>query len=145
LKDASKIELAYCAGIIDGEGCFSLGRTTRGGRAISPKWYCKVSVDMTDRRPLEILSDLFKGKISPRKPQILGHKPGWIWQRWDLSAGEVASNLLPFLQVKKAQAELILEYLVKKNQYKVPGPILLSDKEKERRNYFVERMHELNA
>jgi hypothetical protein len=91
------MNLAYVAGIFDGEGCVNFARLRRG-------LFVRVMVVNTN---LELLKDLqaqFGGDISKLK-----HKPGWkqgfSWRLCWSSAINFLNVIQPWLRVKHRQAE----------------------------------------
>ena len=104
-----KLLLAYLAGIIDGEGSVMIKRhrvdSKRGFR-----FELAVSVTNTALWLLELLKLNFGGRIDRQKQKKPIHKPCWIWRIDGPSAESCLKALLPFLQLKKAQAELALEF-----------------------------------
>lgn len=59
-------EIAYLAGVFDGEGTVKVGNSIR------------VSVEMTDLDVLERFQRAFGGQIYPRKAKV-NRKPAWSW------------------------------------------------------------------
>lgn len=91
-------ELAYIAGIVDGEGCISFCRI-RGSH------FVRVLVANTNRDVLEYLQSIFGGDI-----HSVARKPGWkqSWQ-WRISwsrAIEFLDLIEPWLRIKEDQAHL---------------------------------------
>ena len=101
--DWTDSELAYLAGIIDGEGCFVLH--DHG----SHRFGCALAVGNTDPRLTEWLRARFGGSVGVEKR-------GQRWKacyRWKASAKDLESIILavlPFLVIKRDRAELILAY-----------------------------------
>ena len=97
-------DLAYAAGIIDGEGCVTLKlypyRTY-------PALAALVRVAMCDLAPLRKLKSLFGGSINmiPEKPP---RRKQWAWTIQTLQARKCLSSLRPWLIVKHKQADIIL-------------------------------------
>jgi hypothetical protein len=96
--------LAYLAGIIDGEGCISIVRLNRGRKSLA--YILRVICNMNaPAQPLLLLKQIFGGR--------LGGPYGKAF-RWEVSTTEAAIALramLPYLTVKKAEAELGLEFI----------------------------------
>lgn len=111
--------LAYIAGFFDGEGAIIIGR--RG-----PKHYkslqLTVTLTQTDRVILEWVNEQLGGvgrvrvKNHGRKTRALVQNLGYNLKEcyevvWDSRAAEsVLRALLPFLRVKKARAEIALQF-----------------------------------
>jgi hypothetical protein len=97
-------EAAYVAGFVDGEGCISAGcrrNCIEGG----------ISVGSTNRDVLLYLRSVTGvgcvGSIGRKRKK--NHRPVYTW---DVSVASVKSlliQLIPFLQVKRRQAELMIE------------------------------------
>lgn len=102
------VELAYAAGVIDGEGCIGLyGDRTAWQITI------KVHVQMTDRTVLEWFRYTFGGRITkPRVPTDAGRsqtrdwKPAQVWYCQSKVAYEFICAVLPWLRLKRMQAEI---------------------------------------
>ena len=96
-------ELAYIAGIIDGEGFITIRRE----RHINDRYSLHVGAGNTDRPLLEWLQASFGGKLvfSP-KPE--GYKDFFQWAIVSRSANNFLILILPYLRIKKDQAELAL-------------------------------------
>ena len=98
--------LSWAAGIIDGEGCI---RLVRRSSSTCKEQYCLfVKVNNTEIRMLEELRKLFGGRIYLRKPGSTTRHQSWDWQIWTLAAERMIKDILPFLVVKKDQAETAL-------------------------------------
>lgn len=108
-----KMDVAYCAGLVDGEGCFFIhhGIATAKDKKYPDKLrhyhQCNIHliVGMADKEPLDFLSRTFGGDVNPFKRQ------GKLHFRWVLcsdKAALVTLELLPLLQGKREQAGLFL-------------------------------------
>ena len=71
-----EIDLAYIAGIIDGEGSIMLMKTHSTDKFKSPK----VSVTSTSFELIDFLQSKFPGTISNQKVYKSHHKPSKIWK-----------------------------------------------------------------
>lgn len=96
-------ELAYLAGIIDGEGCVSL--QVRKGRYVTPT----IQITNTDRRLTDWLLDHIDGGSVYRRPGYKeGHKPTYLWRCAGRIARGVLGDVRPFLLLKGEQADVVL-------------------------------------
>lgn len=93
-------ELAYLAGILEAEGCFSIGRGE--GNA----FYATVSVQMCCRPILQRLMQRFGGTVIAMKVKS-GHKPKFMWRVKGSYAGDVARAVSPYLTFKTEEADLV--------------------------------------
>jgi len=104
-----RTDLAYIAGIIDGEGFI----TIRCDRKANDKHSLYVGVGNTERWLLEWLRANFGGKlVTSHKPE--GYKDFFQWAIVSRSAGNFLELVLPYLRLKKGQAELALQFQEKK-------------------------------
>jgi len=100
--------IAYAAGIFDGEGTLVISSTTTNGRT---RYWPLMAVRMAKPHALNVLWATFGGRLGsdPRR------RPGNAGiLRWEMSGVGVQCplrHMLPFLRVKRAQAELVLEML----------------------------------
>lgn len=95
-----KTDLAYIAGLIDGEGCLSANR----------KKDCiatNLSVVNTNRPVIEFLQRYCGGGIYRRHP--LGRRVVWTWWLSSNPATQLLRQLLPYLQIKREQAQWFIE------------------------------------
>lgn len=98
---------AYAAGIIDGEGCILIAvRPPRDGRSAAHD--LRVIVKMRDHQAIELLRDLFGGVQKYRV--IQGGKVHHQWQVQQRKAYRTLKDVLPYLLVKKAQAEMAIRF-----------------------------------
>ena len=100
---------AYAAGIMDGEGSLCMGYESPVDRP-SPRWHTEVRFSNTSRALIDWFVSLFGGHVYDH------HRSGnrqqlWTWKisaradcRWFLT------GILPFLVVKRRQAELLMEF-----------------------------------
>jgi hypothetical protein len=89
-------ELGYLAGFFDGEGCIDGNR--RGAA-----WGLRVSASNTDERPLRRLQSVFGGSIYSKRQG--DRRSCSVWQASGRKAARFLEVLLPYLVVKRAQAE----------------------------------------
>jgi hypothetical protein len=94
-------DLAWAAGIIDGEGCFS--------SQIS-RWlvYFRIEVVNTDPRMVLELKRIFGGTVHPKRKAKGNWRPTWTWQVMGKTALEVARLVRPFLVCKQVQADIVI-------------------------------------
>ncbi len=99
-------DLAWSAGIIDGEGYIGtyLARTNTG-----ECWVLKVTVANTNLKMLERLKEIFSdGFINVKKKSKAHHKQQWHWNVCSKKAERVLKLVQPYLVAKKEQVELAL-------------------------------------
>jgi hypothetical protein len=112
----TKLELAYCAGVIDSDGCITIKsrkvqakqQDAFAGRSYS----ASVFVRQVERGAVDLLLSLFGGTIRVHAPSTPG---GRDLNHWEISHGKAvaaAKTLIPFLRIKHKQAVILQEFAV---------------------------------
>jgi hypothetical protein len=112
MQDNSKeVELSYLAGIMDGEGAIFITRDVYASK--NPVYRCETRVGMIDQKPIMRLYNAFGGTWLLEKPYH--HKrPMYRWLGSNREVLVYTLNLLmPYLDVKKEQAILALQFIEK--------------------------------
>jgi hypothetical protein len=114
----SDVQLAWAAGVIDGDGCVTLdspGAARCGTKRRRPA----VIVDSTDIEILTELQTLFGGSLVKKRRQQPHHRQAWSWRLYgaDLVLA-LLRGVLPYMRcaVKVQRAALLVE------QYKQTTP-----------------------
>lgn len=140
-------ELAYFAGILDGDGSFSLCRKIENVNR-SPLYYPLVQLSSTYFDIIERFHNRFGGYVTERKAYCdkrgINHKASRHWKL------EKTPKCLPFLQSislflvsKKPQAELLI-YYIETNEW-CRGNKRLEDAVLRQRESIYIKMHQLNT
>ena len=107
----TKIDIAYCAGLIDGEGYIGIKRD-RGyacQERKTPGYHARIQVRMVDEPAIQFLAESFGGTYYREKPHANKGRPLYCWQASDKNAEQTLRALLPYLKVKRRSAEAVLE------------------------------------
>lgn len=126
------LEIAYLAGLIDGEGCIGFRLEKRKDRTNS---YLRIILTITMTN-FEVLSEVHKqcggylGKYIDKRPQ---NRQQWRWAVGDKTAIAVLKQISPYLIVKKNQAKLAIAF-----------DLLGISYDAELNLTFKNKMHELN-
>src|SRR5262249_44588612 len=113
--DLSKIlptDLAYTAGIIDGEGSIDIA-PDKGGRRQPrrlPVFVLRVHVASTDRVLLEYLTSIFHCGTIRRYEKKPPRKPTYTWSLRGNSALSLLRQVLPYLIIKARQARIAIKF-----------------------------------
>lgn len=109
--DATAEELAYLAGVMDGEGCIDIYGYS--GRWSTVTYRLDVKVGMAEPHAVLMLQSVFGGSIQSRARESIrgGNKPSYQWCVSGVLARECLARITPFLRVKREQAELALEFV----------------------------------
>lgn len=94
-------ELAYLAGFFDGEGCITVVRRSRGNMTLA------VRTSQVNPAPLYRFARAFGGEVQPIKGTLQpNRRQAFQWGRYSQNASDVLEALLPYLQVKRGEAEM---------------------------------------
>lgn len=150
------ILIGYLAGIIDGEGSFSLAKTQPKTRHyegygkqnyVNPIYTAKCTIGMCDGRILELFQNRYGGSIRvecvPNRQPVYRYSLG---KRYELKV--LIDELAPYLIEKKERAYLLKEFIENTTfgRVKVNGKVQkTSIEEISKREDFYLKMKELNA
>lgn len=119
--------LAYCAGLFDGEGCILLAKhhTYQGKKETTygrqPNFRYRMDIRLNQTRPESVwfLQDVLGGTVyflrkshGPNKEKIYAGR--WTWEMADAVAARTLEKLLPYLLIKKPEAELAIKFQASK-------------------------------
>ena len=100
-------QVAYAAGFFDGEGHIRIVQHSKRCRTLM----LQVSISQNCPEPLEFIAYLFGGTVSARTFRYKdGRRAMYGWQASSGVAGRFLMTVLPFLIVKRKQAELAIEF-----------------------------------
>jgi hypothetical protein len=122
MKDNDKTNWAYLAGLLDGEGCFTITGTWKNRKGIwrtktGPNTYFHINLIIslynTDLKVMKWLVDHFGGVYYVHHPSKKpSHKIGYSWHPKGAKNKELLLlGILPYLVIKREQAKLSLEYI----------------------------------
>ena len=108
-----KTDLAYMAGILDGEGSIVIAKQKRIRKARYNKPYYRLhcAVSNTNEDVITLFWLTFGGSKSVRKQNgIRGKSPLYSWDAVCKVAFNCLEQLLPYLRIKQRQAQLGIEF-----------------------------------
>lgn len=110
--DPSATDLAWAAGIVDGEGCIYIGKRSRERPGSTrPGWKCTLRVANTDVRMVNRMWQFFGGHVTPPRMIRLSTRPYFEWHSESArSTRAILEALLPYLVVKRDQAEVAIQF-----------------------------------
>lgn len=113
-------ELAYTAGIIDGEGCIKIFKVLaeKINRNFD-RYTLNVQVDMVNKDIILWLHERYKGSIHFHKKRNPKHNDSWRWYLCSQQAASFLKLILPYLIVKKNNALNAIEF----SEVKAKDPI----------------------
>jgi len=103
-ENATEVQLSYLAGIVDGEGYVGIGTTN--GEYFSPV----VTISNSSRELLEYLQLFAGGRIYHNAKATSRMKSSYHLTWGGAAAVEFCSLLLPYLFLKKPQAEIVAAF-----------------------------------
>jgi hypothetical protein len=111
----TQTDLAWAAGIVDGEGCISIRRAyvakDRLGksRTSKPQYALYLAVGNTDPRMPQKLCDMFGGSLVNKTRQQV-RRPIFEWRVFASNAGRILAEIRPYLVIKGEQADIALAF-----------------------------------
>jgi len=148
-------KIAYCAGIIDGEGCITImkrkprpGQFTKGSKTQDYKvgYHLRISATMRNNYPLLLLQEVFGGSVNLQKtgmPSGLNYKM-WVWQCFSDEAVNTLSKIAYILQAKRDQAILGLNFARLKKKYGGMSDTEIQEEQDFRKAFYL-KMKELKV
>lgn len=140
------IELAYIAGFVDGEGCISM---VRRKYEKNPKWNVRytprVTVTNGNREILEFIQSLFGGHMSEKKRYSEKHNTAWNLVISSTKSIYMATELLPYLRLKKPQAQLLIDFYETYTPRKRGRGNFVPEEEMEKRKFYFDESRRLNS
>ena len=104
---ATQLELAYMAGLFDGEGYIAITNHVRRNRPSKDyKLFCRVA--MCNPYIPKFFELHFGGRVFTYKKE--NRRRVWSWQIANDPAMEFLQTVLPYLRLKKNEAELGIEF-----------------------------------
>ena len=126
-------DLAYLAGLFDGEGCVQYYQRLDTKRKDRPRrykvWRIGLEMSMTDKGVMEWVHNLVKCgqlnlNVKNKSPSSKPHyKDQWRWRCSHRDAYQVAKLMWPFAQVKLHKLEQIIDHY--EPEYKDPNVVSL--------------------
>lgn len=104
-------KLAYCAGILDGEGSIGVQIAKPNKTRKTNSYRVRVRVAMCDIGAITLLQELFGGSIKTRQPKNLRHRMSYDWIVRSLRAKDALTEMLPYLIIKRERAQIAIELI----------------------------------
>lgn len=106
----SEIDLAYIAGLVDGEAYIGVKRTAayRCQGKVTTGFHARIQIRMVDEAAIKFIAETLGGWYYPEKPNAHKGRMLYCYQASDKSAETILRLLLPYLRVKRAVAKVVL-------------------------------------
>lgn len=131
--------LAYLAGLVDGEAYIGIKRN-RPKNCVSLAYHERIQVRMVDESAIKFLTTTLGGKYYRERPRSDAGRPLYCWQVSDARAASILKQLLPYLKVKRRNAETVLLLRVSKTDpralrrgspaRRTMSPVVLAERER---------------
>ena len=110
----SSEDIAYLAGLFDGEGSVSYKqymRKRKGAKKAYPTWQIRLEIAMTDESVIRLIHDLLGcGTVRKKPREKTGHLMQWRWRCGFRDAYYVALLLHPYIHVKIDKINKIIKH-----------------------------------
>lgn len=141
-----KILYAYLAGAIDIDGRISIRRTRRRDRRRIGYYYtATIALSESDPTLPDLLQTTFPARRMEYQAKNRKQRAWHMWEAVGPSAKEPLVCLLPYLRIRRRQAELALSLLTLMQHDKVGSARALSDEQEQARRHLYEEVMLLNA
>lgn len=104
--------LAYLAGAVDSDGSIGMRRSTYGMRVTgdtkAPVYSERICFKQVTPEIPTLLRDTFGGSLMLQSPSVTKGRPLYYWEATNKTASLALVALLPYLRIKRAQAETLL-------------------------------------
>lgn len=118
-KDQSMVQIAYLAGIVDGEGCFYLGQVKQGKYGNGLQFHSMLKVTSCDEELIIWLENIFGGQKDSRyrwTSKKSFTRPVYNWQATGEMLDYICPLIKPYLIIKSKQCDVMMRYrLTSKN------------------------------
>lgn len=111
-KEYPETTAAYMAGILDGEGCLSIGNHSGNRKNGDKHFQVNIAISSTDEVLITWIVETFggyKGIYTPKQMSRNGRKQVYRWQCSGDRLTQICEITLPYLIIKKRQAEILIE------------------------------------
>lgn len=108
-------EIAYMAGIVDGEGCFFISKVPKkdGDGYISEHYRGILKIDNTDKKLLDWIDSVFSGTASARCRTTSSkqfERTIFTWTATGDRLLDLCEQILPYLIIKKENCENMIKF-----------------------------------
>jgi hypothetical protein len=103
-------QIIYSAAFFDGEGNISITRQKAATSKHGFYYALRLTVAQVDPAPLRIYLALYGGTLKERPATQANHRDAWVWIASAGPGTKALRAMLPYLIIKRAEAELALEF-----------------------------------
>ena len=139
--EMSKIDYAYAAGIIDGEGCICItdaSPTNKGGQS----WKISVEVSVCSKQMIDKMVGILGGRCRLLAVRPCMHYVQYRWTLYGKKAYDALKKVKPYLTEKKTQADLAINFYIHQSRCKYYAGKKLSKEIISKRKAMQQRLKE---
>lgn len=104
-----KTDIAYMAGIVDGEGCIGIHKSGKKPNG-NPNYFLRVTIGICNEYIPNLFRFNFGGRLDFYPSKHMNWSPQWRWTVSHEQAANCLRILLPYLRLKRQEAELGLQF-----------------------------------
>lgn len=111
--------LAYLAGAMDSDGSIGIRRSTyaaRHGNGRQATYSERIGLKQVTPHIPELLKESFGGSLMMQRPSTANGRPLYYWEATNVVASDALALMVPFLRIKREQAENCLALRASKNR-----------------------------
>jgi len=112
-KQEDALNLAYAAGLLDGEGSIFIARVKTNKNKSGLYFGLRIELGNTNEQAVRWMQCYFGGSVYERYADIDTRRTLWAWHLRGQQALGFLRIILPYLRIKKPQAELAIEFQVR--------------------------------
>ena len=145
----SELDLAYIAGLVDGEAYIGIKKTHRKD-CVSPIYHERIQIRMINENAIHFIQEVLGGNYYQElSPYSKSGRPLYCYQATDKLACEILLKITPYLKVKKESAKIVLQLRDSKNDPQArrrggPTRRVMDSTILETREYLYKRAKEVN-
>lgn len=143
MKDFS---LEYISGFVDGEGCITLSRAYR--KDMRDDVWGIIQIALSDKKDnIEILSQFnlkFGGYLKKFTKRNKNQNDVIFWRLQSQKAANLARKLLPYLFLKRRQAEILIRYSELRDKHRKKRSLEFTEREMNERENLLKEIRILN-
>ncbi len=136
----TKVQIAWLAGLIDGEGCISIVKGKPKGENKSTIYYLSLAMNMIDKPTIKLVQKLTGGSVCKRVVRGPNKRTFYSWTLTCQRALELLRIIKPYSITKATQVRLGIEF---QSRIKPNGHRLLTASELKIRDNYYTRMRQL--
>lgn len=117
-------DLAYIAGLIDGEGYIGIKKTTtrRNGR-VNPQYQERIQIRMVDEPAIKFIADVFGTPYYKEPPNAVRGRPLYCMSTTDRASVRILTAVRPYLKVKARVTDVVFQLrALRNNPHKIAVP-----------------------